>query len=107
MECPTAESRKGLGTMIQAAASQLDTALVLTGVFTIVFIGLVRNSTIRAHSRTEPRSVKSPPIEFALQRLIALLVFLVFAGLLILSSTLSSNLGSSMQQSADRSSVLQ
>jgi ABC-type nitrate/sulfonate/bicarbonate transport system permease component len=47
MECPTAESRKGLGTMIQAAASQLDTALVLTGVFTIVFIGLVRNSTIR------------------------------------------------------------
>jgi len=40
-------SRKGLGTMLQSAAVDVDTALMLTGVFTLALIGLCGNLTIR------------------------------------------------------------
>ncbi len=40
-------SRKGLGTMLQSAAVDVDTALMLTGVLTLALIGLFGNLTIR------------------------------------------------------------
>ena len=40
-------SRKGLGTMLQSAAVDVDTALMLTCVFTLAMIGLCGNLTIR------------------------------------------------------------
>jgi NitT/TauT family transport system permease protein len=44
-------SRKGLGTMIQSAAQELNTGLMLTGVFTLAGLGLVGNMTIRLIQR--------------------------------------------------------
>lgn len=41
-------SRKGLGTMIQSAAQELNTGLMLTGVFTLALLGLAGNLLIRA-----------------------------------------------------------
>lgn len=40
-------AKQGLGTMLQSAAVDLDTALMLTGVFTLAIIGLCGNLIIR------------------------------------------------------------
>jgi NitT/TauT family transport system permease protein len=44
-------SRKGIGTMIASAATQLNTSVMLTGVFTLAVIGLIGNLIIRAIER--------------------------------------------------------
>jgi len=44
-------SRHGLGTLIQSAAQELNTSLMLTGVFTLAIVGLIGNLIVRLIQR--------------------------------------------------------